>query len=368
MENKTNANIPDAQENPPVEFLVKAFGIADPLNIERVSGGLIHATYKLCTQSGEFCLQALHPKLSSLGILEDYAVVTQHMEKKGFPAPALVKTVSGEYAAEWEGVKWRLTTWIEGESRTRVENVETAQNAAELLGRFHMLASDLDYEFKSNHPLHDTVFHMKSLEIALSKYRKEGSRPDGSDEMLDFGRIQQLGEETLDRLTALQKFFEWRQLPRRVVHGDPKISNILFKVCKNEVAGLVDLDTCSHHTILVDLGDAVRSWTPAGPEENSGTLRMDILEAILAGYRLSGITLSEEEIERIPSAGPLITWELCSRFLRDVVEDSYFGWDPRRYPSRRAHNMARAESMAELARQMEKSLPKIEKLVKKHII
>jgi hypothetical protein len=37
-----------------------------------------------------------------------------------------------------------------------------------------------------------------------------------------------------------------------------------------------------------------------------------------------------------------IGWELAARFLIDVVRNDYFGFDARRYASRRDHNMARA--------------------------
>ncbi|MEN9245900.1 MAG: hypothetical protein Q6J78_04245, partial [Thermostichales cyanobacterium SRBZ-1_bins_19] len=40
-------------------------------------------------------------------------------------------------------------------------------------------------------------------------------------------------------------------------------------------------------------------------------------------------------------AWQLLLLELAMRFLIDIVEDSYFAWDPQRYPSRVAHNRAR---------------------------
>jgi hypothetical protein len=37
-----------------------------------------------------------------------------------------------------------------------------------------------------------------------------------------------------------------------------------------------------------------------------------------------------------------IAWELSARFLIDLVRDDYFGFDAKKYASRRDHNMARA--------------------------
>jgi hypothetical protein len=69
---------------------------------------------------------------------------------------------------------------------------------------------------------------------------------------------------------------------------------------------------------------------------------LPLFRAGLKGY-LQGSKglLSKREIKLIPKAIGLITLELSSRFLSDYFEDSYFGWDEKRYKSRRAHNLAR---------------------------
>jgi hypothetical protein len=41
--------------------------------------------------------------------------------------------------------------------------------------------------------------------------------------------------------------------------------------------------------------------------------------------------------------------ELAARFCVDAFDDSYFGWDPARFPSRRAHNLVRARGQLALA-------------------
>ena len=341
-------------EKLPVENLGELFYIPRPWDIKRVSGGLIHRTYQLRSEIGVFSLQALHPKLSGDEILCDYDAITTHLQQERFPAPRLIKTVNDEPAADVNGTKWRLTTWLHGDTKTKVKKTETAYQAAKLLGRFHKVAANIDHVFQSDHPLHDTTFHMKALQQALENFFFSSGRDNELDaETLKW--IEELSDETLSRLSVMTREFQNPPLPNWVVHGDPKISNIVFHQGKAEAIGLIDLDTCARHTVLVDLGDAIRSWTPTGTEERSGGFRPDILKALLDGYQASGFPLTQEEKGRIALAGPLITWELCSRFIRDVIEDSYFGWNPAEYPSRRAHNIERAKSMAELARMLEQA-------------
>ena len=42
--------------------------------------------------------------------------------------------------------------------------------------------------------------------------------------------------------------------------------------------------------------------------------------------------------------------ELAARFCVDAFDDAYFGWDPSRFPSRRAHNLVRARGQLALGR------------------
>ena len=55
--------------------------------------------------------------------------------------------------------------------------------------------------------------------------------------------------------------------------------------------------------------------------------------------------------------------ELAARFCADAYEDSYFGWDASRYPSRRAHNLARARSQLRLSQAVRAAREEIDAVV-----
>jgi len=42
--------------------------------------------------------------------------------------------------------------------------------------------------------------------------------------------------------------------------------------------------------------------------------------------------------------------ELSARFLADALYESYFGWEPERYPGRGEHNLTRGRAMWSLYR------------------
>ena len=196
---------------------------------------------------------------------------------------------------------------------------------------------DFPFEFESAHPLHDTDGHLEALAKALS-----------NPEYASNWYLVADGARQIVKLMTQVRIPD--DLPQRVVHGDPKISNVMFSA--QQAIGMIDLDTCNRHTVLVDLGDAIRSWCRDGYEDEVQRFHLDRFEGILDGYAKSGSSLSPKEIDVLWMAGPMITLELASRFARDVLEDNYFAFDSGHYPSRRDQNLARMKSMLFLAQDM----------------
>ncbi len=354
-ENRPNRQIAQA------EAALQAWDLGSIQSVTPVSGGLIHATFRVVSHQGTFCLQALHPKLATDEILSDWEAVCHHLAAKGLaaPRPRPTKRTSRSWT-EASGRRWRLATWLQGETLQAIVQPHQARQAAALFGRFYQAMRDIPYEFQSSHPLHDTAFHLKALEAALDRMTQAGRRWDAAtdrDDKLGWagegdptGELDWAGEvEALGRscIEAGRRLSLPGHLPRWIVHGDPKITNLLFR--NGEAFAVLDMDTCGPHSILVDLGDALRSWAMAGPEDDSRGVRLDVVEEALAGWAEAGLQLTQDELALLPDAPAVITWELASRFTRDVIEDTYFGWDATKYPSRRAHNLARARSMASLA-------------------
>ncbi len=322
--------------HPEVAQALAHWPVGEPRTWSQVTGGLIHETFRVETDQGAFCLQALHPALSSPEILADWQAVLEHLARRGFPAPRLVSARDGRATVSLDGRVWRLTTWLEGRSIENVSGPKPARQSARLFARFYEAMSGFPLPFQSSHPLHDWEHHAAALQQAqASSERVPDPWP---------SQVAELAPLVLDgiRRNALT-----HSLPLRVVHGDPKISNVLFDT-QGRACGLVDLDTCCRHTILVDLGDALRSWTMDGPEDACTGFRRDVFLAALEGWAAGGLRLTELELLELAKAPALISFELAARFLRDVLEDRYFGYDSSRYPSRRHHNLARARAMARL--------------------
>ena len=119
-------------------------------------------------------------------------------------------------------------------------------------------------------------------------------------------------------------------------------------------AALVDLDTLGRGTLAFELGDAMRSCCNRSGED-AGHIRfeLDIFAAAIESFRsVADSVVTRDELLSIPAGLETICLELAARFTNDLFDDNYFGWDPSRFASRRAHNFVRARGQLTLARQV----------------
>lgn len=319
---------------------------------ELLSGGLIHQTWKVTAGKGAFVLQRLHAVLASQEIAEDFFVVTTFLNDEGILAPKCVLTKRQEVLAKDGDHVWRMQTFLPG-GRTvhALETPAMAEEAGRIFARFHLTLDRLPYRFKSKKVLHDTPKILAAFKKTVRASRKSPL-------------MEEVQDEVALILNELPKLFLPKGLPLRVIHGDPKVSNILFSK-EGEAMALVDLDTCNRRPILVEFGDAFRSWCGLKEDDPKNPFRLPIFKAAWKGYQAeAGKFLTKKEIRLIPQSVALITLELASRFLKDYFEDSYFGWDANRYPSRRAHNLARVRGQIALYRDLKKKLPKVQAAMK----
>lgn len=334
-----------------IDEILPRFPVSGVRALAPISSGLMHSTWRLDSAQGPLILQRLHPKLATAEILDDYLFVTEHLASVGLAAPRVVPSRAGPLYDDGEA-SWRLTTRLPGETLDRVKAPWQAEAGARMLARFHTAMAGVEYRFKSEHPLHDTAAHLAGLERAVSDVRYAR-------------RLALIGEQVDQIRETLPGLMLPPGLPQRVVHGDPKISNLLFE--GEQATAMIDLDTCNRHSVLVDLGDAIRSWCRDGAEDERQRFHIDRFEAILRGYAAEGPALSAVELALLPAAGRLIALELACRFARDALEDDYFAFDAQRYPDRPSHNRARMAGMLFLADDMRAHQDAMAALVQRYL-
>lgn len=291
--------------------------------------GLINRTF-LAGEPPVYVVQRVNP-LFRPEVHDDIEAVTGHLAARGMATPRLLRTDAGALCAvDEEGAAWRVMDFVPGVTVHRVDSPSRARAAGALVARFHRAVDDLEWDYHHVRPgAHDTALHMARLDAVVH----EGEARAVADGILDLWRTWS------GRLDG----------PTRHAHGDLKISNLRFSTA-GEGLCLLDLDTLSRQPIDVELGDAWRSWcNPVGEDGTDTFLDLDLLGAAVAGYR-SERPLQAGDRVALGGAVERIALELAARFCRDVVEDSYFGWNAAKFSSRAAHNLFRARGQLNLAR------------------
>jgi Ser/Thr protein kinase RdoA (MazF antagonist) len=332
---------------PPARVL-EAFDL-EPKSLARAKSGLMNPTWYACSRGGAaLVLQRVNP-IFSAHVNIDIAAVTEHLLKKGLVTPRLVPTRDGALWLEHEGV-WRALTRIDGVCHDALSRATQARAAGRIVAEFHRAVSDLEHRFRNRRlGVHDTARHLRLLREALVEHRSHRH----------FAVIEPLAERVLEAAAALPPL---PAAPDRIVHGDPKISNLLFAHGSDRALCLIDLDTLAHMPVALELGDALRSWcNPATEDAASARFVRAFFDAAIEGYAEAAQGfLTEAEWSAIPRGALTITVELAARFCADALRESYFGWNRARYESASAHNQARVHGQLLLAAGIRAELAELE--------
>ncbi len=328
--------------------IAERFVVGSVAKVEPFGEGAINATYLVTTHgSNGFCLQyvlqCLHEVFGPT-VLDDMIHVGKCARAKGIIVPELLSTHDGESYICAEGGIWRMLAYIPGRSISSNASLKEIESAAGLLGKFHNALSDEPYEFK--HKLRnyrDAAAYIDRLQDTYDAWKN--SRRGVS--------VAALVEEALSMYHDIPVRLIDR-LPKRIIHGDPKLSNFQFAVDRPHAVALLDPDTFMRRSIVLDTGDAIRSWCNPAGGNNLETARIDIerFEAFVRGYVTSASFLTVPEVDAMVDGALLMTVELAARYITDALEERYFRLDRTRYDTLFEQNHSRGSVQLKIAREI----------------
>lgn len=340
----------------------RVHAIADQFTTEEATGdiapfgnGRINDTYLVTTESGgRYILQKQNP-IFAPSVLEDIAAMTGAMKERGFRTTELLSTKKGDLGIVENNECWRMLTYIEGRTIEEGVSIAEAASAMELIGNFHHAFSTHEYQFRHvRGGFHDTPKIFAELKNTVIDYRGT----EKGELLADLGNA--IMEEYRSRGHA------WVHLPKRIIHGDPKLNNVRFANDSSRAIALLDLDTLGRQSVVIDIADAARSWCNRADEGDEAHAKFDlaVFQAMMAGYLKAASFLTEAERAAIPEAIAHIALELSARFLTDAYKETYFRLDPERYPDLLAQNSAKARAQFALYRDIKERLVEIASLTK----
>lgn len=311
------------------------------LAMEPLGGGLINDTYRVVTPRAKGVLQRINravfpqPKqvMANLRRLHDH---WDGLSAPDLRLPRLISTRSGEdWFEDASGECWRMLEYIDGVTLTQVATPAVAEALGRSLGRFHRLLAGLNPAglYDTLPGFHLTPRYLAALDRARSGFR--GPLPQA------LGRLFAWIDRQRGWAARLDQARQAGRLPLRIIHGDPKLDNLLFDPSGRPLAW-VDLDTVKPGLIHYDIGDCLRSAC----RRDDGRFDLELAEWILKSWLAETRSLlGAEEIRWVPEAIQLLPFELGVRFLTDHLQGNrYFK------VTDREENLRRALEQFDLAR------------------
>lgn len=296
-------------------------------------------------------------------IMANLRVLTEHAHRRigreapgadrAWQIPRIVPAKDGRDGVRGrDGSYWRALTLVASASSfERTRSAEHALEAGTVLGQFHRLLSDLDPKrLRDTLPgFHQTPLYLKRCERTL--------RSRGAARLLkasaEARRLRAFIDERRDFAGVLESARRRGELSSRVIHGDPKVSNIMIDELTGKGIGIVDLDTVKPGLIHYDFGDALRSICNAAGEEEQDLARVrfdtDLCAAFVKGYMARARDfLTPGDRRYLYDSIRLIAFELGLRFFEDYLAgDRYFK------VSSPEHNLRRARVQFRLCESIE---------------
>lgn len=127
----------------------------------------------------------------------------------------------------------------------------------------------------------------------------------------------------------IKRFNEHSNLTKQIIHGDPKIGNMVFHKKDNSVITFIDLDTLYYAPLVIDICDCLRSITNvAGDtpiEYDMVEFDVQVLKTFLKAYMETELVqLSDYDIDSIYFYLKLLPFELGLRFFSDYLKGSEY--------------------------------------------
>lgn len=337
-------------------------------DIKALGEGFINDTYIVTTSACRYILQRknhiIFPDVPAM--MQNIERVTTHLKAKvaaqgGDPMREVLtvtRTKDDELYYHDEENYWAASLYIEGSvTHDKADTPRLAYMGGRGIGRFQAMLADF------NEPLAEVIRGFHNIRWRFEQWDKAlkedrvGRKAEVGDEI---AWIESRRHEMLDFWAMVER----GELPMRVTHNDTKLSNILFDE-NDEVLCMIDLDTVMSSTSLNDFGDAIRSYTNTGKEDDTDlsqvSMNIDTFRHYAEGYLAErSSTMTQSEKDWLAFSARYITFEQVLRFLMDYIDgDTYY---KTAYPT---HNLVRTRAQYRLLQSMEEQYDEMKRIISK---
>ena len=283
------------------EDICDRFITGKTLKAEPFGDGHINDTYRIYATEGIYVLQRLQPKMRTDSLEHNYEVYSDVLDHAGILYPKWVKDFDGKYFyTDDNGNSWRMYPFIDGSLLSAPLKRERLFALGQGIAGLHVAFGSMDGKPEAVYPmLHDLKYYYDRY---VSILKRDNVRPDRRDDHL---------EAVIE--SSIGRFVDKGLEEKRIVHGDPKLANILFK--DEKVIAFLDMDTVMMGSLSEDIADCIRSCCVSDKKTDRDAARI-----IVDGYVSAAPKDMAEEIkDRLPYAFEKICFELALRYYTDFI-------------------------------------------------
>lgn len=288
-----------------LEEVIQYFGIDGVIGISEVNDGHINSTFHVECRNGEsYILQSLnrsifHSPGTVMSNIKKIEKAFADSSEEKVTVPHYLLTADGANYVEEDDNVYRMYKFVGEKSGISDRFYMTGFSFGTFIRKLGRKNIRLEAAIDNFHSFQGYF----SLLTAADK-----SSPFKKIDNIVMGRLDSL-RETLEQVFTVD-------FPRRNVHNDAKISNVIL----GEQCTVIDLDTAMEGYAAIDYGDMIRSVCSA--EELDFTVIRDITRGFADG--LEG-ALTDDEIYSLYYGILYVTGELAVRYLIDYLsEEKYF--------------------------------------------
>jgi Ser/Thr protein kinase RdoA (MazF antagonist) len=233
-----------------LDQVLSHYDIGKPCGARPVERGFINDNWKIETTSGHYFLKHYHPDLCRPDVIRAQHALVAHLRRVDFPAPALVRTTSGDTLLICEGAFCEVQEYISGTSYDH-ERPEHFQEAARTLGQYHAkVAGFAPQALPDPGALYSPTILRANLTNLATAWQLD-CEPKTA-------QIARRLEAHADDLTT--RFADHGDLPHLVIHGDYYADNLLFglgRASAHRIVGVVDYDKARWQPRVVELAETL---------------------------------------------------------------------------------------------------------------
>ncbi len=271
------------------------------LSVRELGEGHINDSFFVNTEDGEYIIQRLQKKMDISRLEYNYLLYSEAFEKNGFSCPTFIRDREGRFFYnDPDGDNWRMYPFIPGDILTPPLSDKELYECGRGLAKLHAILQPLSKSPMAVYPM------LRDLGFYYTEYEKLRISDGFSKENRDPSIEEKIRSD-------IGKYLDHDRGYRGVVHGDPKLSNILFR--EGKVTGFLDLDTVMTGFLSEDIADCIRSCCVSGGKPDKETA-----DLLLEGYaEVAGKDKTNEIRKNLPDTIRKIMFELGLRYYTDAI-------------------------------------------------